>query len=192
MGGQIGVESFVGKGSQFWFEISLDPAAPEIIPTSGHSYVLAPELSRYVPEESIPEAVVEEGSGPRVLIVEDNPVNQMVAKKLLQRLGAQITTAMDGAEAVTLVKELEFDIVLMDVQMPVMGGLEATNLIREWEIETRRSRLPIVALTANAMEDDRTESLSAGMDDFLSKPVRKPELEALLAKWVPAPWAKAA
>ena len=118
----------------------------------------------------------------RVLLVEDNKVNQMLAVALLRKRGYTVSVADNGLEAVELVRRNPFDIVLMDVQMPVMDGFEATSAIRAWEVD-RSGRLPIVAVTAHAMEGDRERCLQAGMDDYVSKPIDPEELEAAIARW---------
>jgi CheY-like chemotaxis protein len=117
----------------------------------------------------------------QVLLVEDNPVNQQLARRLLEKWGHRVTLAQNGLEAVdALASGLRFDIVLMDMQMPVMGGLEATRRIRQMEADWGWPRVRIVAMTANAMQGDREACISAGMDDYLSKPIHAPALEALL------------
>ncbi|MBD3675178.1 MAG: response regulator [Planctomycetaceae bacterium] len=115
----------------------------------------------------------------KILLVEDGKANQMLAKSLLQKWGHQVSIAENGELALSAVAEESFDLVLMDMQMPVMDGLEATRRIREREEQTG-TRLPIIAMTARAMESDREECLSAGMDDYVTKPIRRPELMAAL------------
>jgi len=121
-------------------------------------------------------------SGLRVLLVEDNKVNQMLAVALLRRRRHDVTVADDGRQAVELVRRFEFDVVLMDVQMPEMDGLEATRLIRSMERGKAR-RLPIVAVTAHTMEEDRQRCLDAGMDDYVRKPIEPADLEAAMERW---------
>ncbi|HJV95286.1 MAG TPA: response regulator, partial [Albitalea sp.] len=111
-----------------------------------------------------------------VLLAEDNAVNELLAVTLLRRWGHEVTVASDGAQAALLHATGRFDLVLMDVHMPGISGLEATRLMREYERGSGRTRTPIIALTASAMEDDRRRCLDAGMDDFLSKPLRAREL----------------
>ncbi|EGW53626.1 hybrid sensor histidine kinase/response regulator [Candidatus Endoriftia persephone] len=120
-----------------------------------------------------------------VLVVEDNPVNMAVVKKMLQRAGLTPVTAMDGAEALKMVGEENFDVVLMDCQMPRMDGYESTEAIRNREEMNGLSRLPIIAMTANAMAGDRERCLAAGMDDYLAKPVKPSALENMLRQWLP-------
>jgi CheY-like chemotaxis protein len=111
----------------------------------------------------------------RVLLAEDNPVNQMVAVKMLERLGCSVDVAADGAEAVMMAEQFPYDLIFMDVQMPIYDGLEATRRIRE-----KGSHIRIVAMTANAMEGDRERCLAAGMDDYVSKPITVQALEGAL------------
>ncbi len=123
----------------------------------------------------------------KVLVVEDNPVNLSVVKKLLQRFGVDCEAARDGLEAVEAVKQAAYDLVLMDVQMPNMDGHEATRAIRAWEKEQSREKtMPILAMTANAMAGDREKCLDAGMDDYMSKPVKPADLKEMLRHWLSA------
>lgn len=119
----------------------------------------------------------------RVLVVEDNAVNRMVACAVLEKAGYRVEVATNGVEAVAAVGDGEFQLVLMDIQMPEMDGLQATRLIRRSEEEKGRRRLPIIALTAHALEEERERCLAAGMDDFLAKPFRAEDLLALLEQW---------
>lgn len=116
----------------------------------------------------------------KVLLVEDHAINQMLATALLKKWGHTVVLARDGQEAVDLFPNSAWDVVLMDMQMPVMGGLEATTQIRAQEAPGQRT--PIIAVTANAMETDREACLQAGMDDFLSKPINAAMLQALLTR----------
>ncbi|MDR1677877.1 MAG: response regulator [Deltaproteobacteria bacterium] len=127
-------------------------------------------------------AIVKNIVGARILLVEDNDVNQLVASKILGNAGFQVSIASDGQEAIDKVNSEEFDLVLMDVQMPVMDGLTATKLIRSQGFND----LPIVAMTAHAMSNDRQLSLDAGMNDHVNKPINVSELFKTLAKWIPA------
>ena len=123
-------------------------------------------------------------SGLRVLLVEDNPVNRAIAIRLLEKRGHHVTAVENGALAVEITEHQRFDIVLMDVQMPVMDGLMATKSIRGREAE-RGGHVPIVAVTAHALDQDRQRCLAAGMDDYLPKPIRTPDLFATIAKYCP-------
>ncbi len=118
----------------------------------------------------------------RVLVAEDNPVNQMIAERMLAGLGAEVVVVASGREALERVEQERFDIVLMDCQMPEMDGFEATAAIRAREVELG-GHLPIVALTASAMQEDRDRSMAAGMDDHLPKPVTAAALRATLVRW---------
>jgi CheY-like chemotaxis protein len=120
--------------------------------------------------------------GLRILLVEDNKVNQMLAVALLRKRRHEVTVADDGRKAIALIERSDFDIVLMDVQMPEMDGLEATRLIRDMESESTR-RLPIIAVTAHTMDEDRQRCLDAGMDDYVRKPIDPAELEAAIERW---------
>ncbi|MDQ7062829.1 MAG: response regulator [candidate division KSB1 bacterium] len=118
----------------------------------------------------------------KILLAEDNPVNQKLATRLLQKLGHQVVVVNNGKEAIKELEKQEFDLVLMDVQMPEMDGLEATRLVRQKEAKTGQ-HIPIIALTAHAMKGDRERCLAAGMDDYLSKPIQVRNLEILLNRY---------
>ena len=119
-----------------------------------------------------------------ILLAEDNPVNQMVATEYLERFGCIVTPAGNGLEAVSEFKNTQFDLILMDCQMPDMDGYEATGVIREQEKYQDLVRTPIIAFTANAMQGDKEKCLNAGMDDYISKPVSAKSLEDVLGKWL--------
>jgi len=124
------------------------------------------------------------GFAGRVLVVEDNRVNQQVAKGLLASLGLEAEVAENGAEALGRIRNEVFDLVLMDCQMPVLDGYQATEALRSWEREAARSRLPVVAMTAYAMSGDRERCLAAGMDDYVSKPVTRDALRVALTRFL--------
>jgi len=171
MGGSIQVDSTPGHGSTFSFRVPLEATigpAPSPIPTA------APPATGPIADAS---AMLRPA---RVLVVEDNVVNQMVVEALLQRLGMTVTVVNDGAEAVVAVEAEDFDVVLMDCQMPVMDGYEATRRIRS--AGHPRARLPIIALTANALAEDRQRCHEAGMDDYLAKPVKGDALAETLQR----------
>jgi CheY-like chemotaxis protein len=128
-----------------------------------------------------------------VLLVEDNRVNQEVAKAMLRTLGHTVDVCADGRSGVEAAATGSYAVVLMDCQMPGMDGFQATAAIRAWEDTAHANgspsctRLPIIALTANALESDRERCLAAGMDDYLSKPFRKEQLDRMVRKWIPQP-----
>jgi CheY-like chemotaxis protein len=121
----------------------------------------------------------------RVLVAEDNPVNQLLIKRMFAKLGHRIDLAANGREAVTMATDLQYDIIFMDCSMPEMDGYAATAELRAREPAGSR-RIPIIALTANAMSEDRKRSMEAGMDDHLSKPVSLEDLVGALQRWVPS------
>jgi len=134
-------------------------------------------------------ATIPDLRGVRVLLVEDNPVNQKVAAKMLSRLGCNVDVAENGVVALERYERGRYALVLMDLSMPVMDGLEATRLIRLRERSTGE-HVPIVALTANAMEGDRGRCIAAGMDEYLTKPVRSEGLAEIIARYAPSGAAK--
>jgi signal transduction histidine kinase/AmiR/NasT family two-component response regulator/HAMP domain-containing protein len=170
MGGDISITSREGEGTRVAFDISFDVTDAQHQPS--------PNTANQAADIS--------GLGVRVLVVEDNPVNIEVMRYHLESLGCANTVAHNGLEAIAALQAGEFDIVLMDSQMPVMDGLSATRRIRQREVETGSRRIPIIAVTANSFESDRKEARDAGSDDFLSKPFEEHDLAAILSKWFPA------
>ncbi len=122
------------------------------------------------------------GAGRRILVAEDNVVNQLVTRSMLDRLGYRVDVVASGAEAIEALSEVEYVAVLMDCQMPAMDGYDATRAIRRRQGSKRRT--PVIAMTAGAMSGDRERCLAAGMDDYISKPVRTDELGRVLQRWV--------
>ena len=168
MGGSLGVESEEGKGSAFWFVASFQR-------TDKVAEVVELSVSK---KESL-------RLNAKVLLVEDNQINQMVAMKMLQKVGLNAALANNGIEALSILKEQCFDLVLMDCQMPEMDGFDATREIRKLDIQTLYDqRLPVIAMTANVMSGDRERCLEVGMDDYIGKPVQQDHLEAVLSKWL--------
>jgi CheY-like chemotaxis protein len=165
MGGDVAYTSTPGMGSSFWFGGVLRPA-------SGAALGSAPADDRAEP--SVPATAL------RVLVVEDNSVNQLVATGMLSALGHAADTADDGLAALEALERTSYDLVLMDVQMPRMDGYEATRALRAREDEDRTL---VIAMTANAVAGERERCLEAGMDDFLTKPVDLDELNRTLARW---------
>jgi CheY-like chemotaxis protein len=124
--------------------------------------------------------------GPKALIVDDNSINRRLTQRIFEQFGARVETADGGRECLEIFAGRSFDIILVDVQLPGMDGHEATRLIRILENEAGRPRAPIVALTAGAMRGDRDRCLEAGMDEYLTKPIRREALTAILCKMLPA------
>jgi CheY-like chemotaxis protein len=190
MEGELGVESTPGQGSTFWFRVRF--LKPERLAAGEAS---RPATTRYQEGREIGDedpgtwAVTKskERLGLRVLVAEDNPVNQIVSAEMLSALGCECQVVDNGQAALDALESASFDVLLMDCQMPVMDGCKAARAIRERELtETGRPRLPIVAITAGAMKDDRDRALAAGMDDYISKPFGFRTLQSVLQRWRPA------
>ena len=172
MGGDVGVDSSPGNGSRFWFRIRADLVSGDI--DRRHA-------SRAGDEMALPGRQLKGN----ILVVEDNQTNQKVIQALLKKLGINSRIASDGVLAIqTLRQDSDFDLILMDIHMPVMDGYEATRQIRAWETDVQLARRPIIALTADAFEEDRRRCLDAGMDDFLAKPVSLDKLILVLQRWL--------
>ncbi len=173
MGGDVGVESQWGTGSRFWFSLRAHPVSED-------------NESRCSDRKKNDAAQISSAlSGRRVLVVEDNAVNCMVIESILSKLGISATIAHDGQQAVDIIMNADHpDLVLMDIHMPVMDGYMATEQIRQWEAAHHRPRLPIIALTADAYEQDHQHCLDVGMDDYLTKPVVIDDLQTALIRWL--------
>jgi len=169
MGGEAGLESTPGVGSRFWFTAALERArGGAALPLAGSGEDAAQRLRLA-------------HAGTRVLVAEDNEVNSEIAVYLLEAAGLEAEVAADGREALAMAKTASYALILMDVQMPDMDGLEATRAIRALPGWTSR---PIIAMTANAFAEDRRACTAAGMDDFLSKPVQPARLYSVLLAWL--------
>lgn len=177
MGGQIGVRSTLGQGAEFWFTVRLEaPLLPGLAFAS-------------VAQAANPASDL---NGIRVLLAEDNPINQDVARTMLNSFGCQVYVADNGAKALAALGNSQFDIVLMDCQMPEMDGIDATAEIRGRRLLRPKQpagtaqpvRLPIIGLTASALKGDREICIAAGMDDYLAKPFRREALRLVLLRWV--------
>ena len=178
MEGEAGVESQPGVGSTFWFSAWLEEARGE----SGFAPLGAPHPDGPLQSVDPQERLRRQYRGRSVLLAEDNAVNREVGVALLEHVGLRVATAADGREALAMVRAGRYDLVLMDMQMPHMDGLEATRAIR-----ADMNTVPIVAMTANALVNDRHACLEAGMDDHVAKPVNPELLYAALLRWLPQP-----
>jgi signal transduction histidine kinase/CheY-like chemotaxis protein len=175
MGGEIKLASTLGRGSMFEFTLEFQP---------GRALDLAPLTLGNPARPDAPSASISSAAPKtlRVLLVEDHPINQKLAISLIERSGHQVTLTQNGEEGLQAAVQREFDLVFMDMQMPIMDGLAATRAIRAHELTQKKKRVPIVAMTANAMPSDRQACEDAGMDGFLSKPFKANELRAILSQ----------
>jgi len=164
MGGELGVESEVNRGSTFWFVLALKYNPNAVVRQSAYQ----PELFRQYHG--------------RVLVVEDNPVNQMVAKGLLEKLGCNVELAADGIEALEKIAHYSYDLIFMDCNMPLMDGFECTINIRQQELTG--PRVPIVAMTANTMVESMEQCKKVGMDDYIAKPINQQQLKNILSRYL--------
>lgn len=171
-GGEIGVESSIRHGSKFWFTVPVK---------STDSITVG--LSQFERQQPHLTATSNATKGLRVLIADDHRINQLLATMQLEELGCHVDTAGDGKDVLNLIARKDFDIILMDCQMPELDGYETTRIIRARQRNNLRT--PIIAVTANALDEDHATCLEAGMDDFLPKPYTQNQLKEILLKWVP-------
>jgi signal transduction histidine kinase/ActR/RegA family two-component response regulator len=167
MGGDIRVESAPGQGSTFHFTARFDTARLE-----------GEEAARTPVQTPEPQCRA------RILVAEDHPMNLMFIEKFLQKQGYEVQSVTDGSEVVPALRRQEFDLVLMDIAMPVMDGMEATRMVRKAQGMATNSNVPIIAMTAHAMKGDREQFLAAGMDDYIGKPINSDNLRSLLLKHI--------
>ncbi len=173
MGGTISVSSEKGKGSKFCFSIVVEhPSAEELQTFTETDHLVVPSS----------HDTVTTSAHLRLLLAEDDSINQKIAKALLTQLGHDVTIVENGLQTITALKESDYDLVLMDCMMPVMGGLEATAIIRDPLSGVRNHLTPIIGLTANAFQSDRENCLAAGMNDYLAKPYEIEELQLMMAR----------
>ena len=168
MGGTIGADSDPGRGSTFWFELQLGAPIDNAAKPADTGAASAPAWA----------------SAPLVLVAEDSPINQIVAARALERCGCRVQVVADGQEALDALQAQRYDAVLMDCQMPGMDGYDATGELRRSEQGLLHT--PVIAMTAQAMDGDRERCLAAGMDDYITKPLRHAELAEALRRWIPA------
>jgi signal transduction histidine kinase/CheY-like chemotaxis protein/HPt (histidine-containing phosphotransfer) domain-containing protein len=181
MGSMISVTSEEGRGSAFFFTLDFPLGNGNKIASSP-----SPDRKEALSDSTLSQVQLATLNGLEILLVEDNEMNRLVATDKLEKIGIKVDIAEDGKKALQAVQAKAYDLVLMDIQMPEMDGFESAHAIRNQEEEGKLPHLPIIAMTANAMVEDRQKTLMAGMDDHISKPVETSILYKTILKWVPA------
>jgi CheY-like chemotaxis protein len=172
MGGRMDFSSEPGAGSRFWFTLPIRGFKESQVETVEVATIAMPSMTTAAPART----------KVRVLVAEDNAVNQRLVKRMLEKMGYLPDIAADGYQAVSFAMANRYDLIIMDCSMPEMDGYQATAEIRRLNQEGALRRIPIIALTANALPEDRERCLAAGMDDYLSKPIARDDLRAMLEK----------
>jgi CheY-like chemotaxis protein len=188
MGGHIGVQSTYGKGSLFWLELPLaqpkQADAATALPKASEAAVVNTHATASVPTSvpSSPPTETQAQVKAHILLIEDHPINQKVAQIFLEKLGYRVDLALDGEQGVATAEKKRYELILMDIQMPVMSGFVATQKIRTGN--GPNAKTPIIAMTANAMPSDKEACMQYGMNDFLTKPFSQEDLVKMIEAYV--------
>ncbi len=183
MGGKIGLESKEGKGSTFWFTAVFEKQ-PSMTGSADEAFAKIEGKEDMEHSAAKPSISKNDKHKIRILVAEDNPVNQKVTQAMLRKIGLKSDVVANGQEAVNALQTIPYDLVLMDCQMPEMNGFAATRHIRKQGSKALNPEIPIIAMTASAMQGDRDRCIQSGMNDFIAKPVLKRELAKMLARWL--------
>jgi CheY-like chemotaxis protein len=179
MGGEIGVESAPGQGCLFWFSVRLGIEQPGVETSSEGEQ--PQDSAEQNAEHNAELRLQRDFAGTRILLVDDEPINLAVASEMLQLAGLQVDLAENGAQALEMAKKARYALILMDIQMPVLNGLDATRAIQADSLNTAT---PILAMTANASGQDRETCLAAGMAEHVAKPIDASHLYAVVLHWL--------